>query len=66
MDKKTCKCGYASATYECVGEDLFKGVFVNTTIEKDGYGKACICKSCGTKYDTFDHCMVRIITHEPK
>lgn len=64
MEKVECKCGKASMTYECIGLDEYKGEAVNTKIEKEGFGKACICKSCGTKYDNFDHCMVKKISHK--
>jgi hypothetical protein len=61
MEETKCKCGKASITYECIDEDLFSAIAVNTTIKKEGYGKVCICKSCGAKYDNFDPCMVKII-----
>ena len=62
MSVEVCKCGKASIKYDCVGEDSFEAEYFNTKIVKDGYGRACICKSCGEKYDNFDPCMVRILT----
>jgi hypothetical protein len=59
---KKCKCGKASMTYEVIGEDLWSGTPENTKIEKQGYGKACVCISCKDKYDQFDPCMVKIFT----
>lgn len=52
-----CKCGKASMIYECIGEDLFSAVVENTLIVTEGYGKACICKSCKTTYDHYDPVM---------
>ena len=59
-DNPKCKCGKANMVYEPIGDDLWSGTPTNTTIKKDGYGKACYCKTCGHKYDTFDPCMVKI------
>jgi hypothetical protein len=62
MEETKCKCGKASITYECIGEDLYSAVTVNTTIVKtSGFGWVCVCLTCGEKYDTFDPCMVKII-----
>ena len=60
METETCKCGKVSMTYDVIGEDLWLGTPVNTSIKKEGYGKACICKFCKQNYDHFDPCMVKI------
>jgi hypothetical protein len=62
----TCDCGDASMEFEVIGEDLWSAVAINTKISKDGYGKKCTCKTCGQDYDTFDHYMVKYITHKNK
>lgn len=60
MEKVECKCGKASMTYDIIGEDLWSAVPENTSIVKEKYTKVCICKSCGTKYDEYDPCMVKL------
>jgi TRAP-type uncharacterized transport system substrate-binding protein len=61
MEKVICKCGGASIKYECIDEDLYTADAYNTLIVTEGYGKACICKSCKATYDHFDPCMVKYI-----
>jgi len=55
-----CKCGKASMTYEVIGEDLWSGVQVNTTLKKEGYYVSCTCNDCKEWYDNYDPCMVKI------
>lgn len=61
METVKCPCGQAEMTYEVIGEDMWMGTAVNTRIVyNDNYGKDCICRSCGVKYDEFDPCMVTV------
>ena len=61
MTTVECPCGKACMTYEVVGEDMWMGTAVNTRLAyNDNWGKDCICKSCGEKYDEFDPCMVTV------
>lgn len=60
---KICKCGFASMTYEVIGEDTWSGSPINVTLNKDGYGVNCICKTCGDLFDIYDPVMVKIFNH---